>query len=1165
MEIMRLKSLIRLLVTLGLAVVNASCAKVDSLAQSVELPSFQMMTSSLFPAVVGQAYFYQIGLSGGVAPYTVTIVSGSLPSGLSMNSTGEIQGAPASGSAGTYNFGVQAVDGKLATVTRNFTLIVSLALNISTSSFPPALSGQWYTQVVSASGGSGVYTWSATGLPVGISIAPTTGVVSGNPVLNGSYAPTITVTDSNGLTNSKVIALNVTSPPSISTITLPAAEAGKPYNQALVATSGQSPYSFSISSGQLPQGLALSSAGVISGTAAFGSNVKNSPFNLTFQVTDALGQVATRSLALVVSAAPLILKDTEQSLRPGLVGIPYSDQLPFVGGRGTRTITATGLPPGVSLNAASGRLSGSPTTPGTYNVDFQIIDQNSLISNRTKKMTIRSAGLNGESEGGYMTTVGQYNGGWAQPFMLTHADMNGDGFRDIVYAGWDCQCVIVMLGNGAGVFTKNVHVATGRVWAVGVDDMDGDGHLDIVASLQTSNLNIFKGDSNWTNPPAITRQTVAVANDPLSFAIGDVNGDGKKDLLVTRWNGGVVGLYLNCGLGVTVPYNGNPTAACGVTGQTVINLHNPANPAAVSGPRGVALADMNGDGQLDLIYGSYNSSFVGISLGNGDGTFQAANTTAVSNPRQIRIADMNGDGKLDIISSMNAGVAVMLGNGFGGTTGIQSGIITDVGGTPEFLDVADVNGDGFPDIALAMQASHYNQIALFMNDGSGFPTNRQLGSTAYQAMGIALAPFLTGSTRPDLVFSAGQWVNISRVVLIRNNNQSSGFFLPKSYKSVPPDGNANVFGSPVAGDVNNDGYVDVVAKLGGAAALLLGGAGGLSLSNASIPTGETSANWWFGQQTLLSDVNLDGNLDFATANFNANGAGTVTVTLGNGDGTFGSQTSFTVNQSGCNLNLGARSMDFGDINRDGLPDLIIATGCANSPGSQVYIYYGFGDGTFNQMGPTILSGSGSYADFVKAEDIDGDGNLDVVIANNNAILQIYKGNGNGSFNLPAASVSLGISANIAQLALADFNNDGNIDVGACSVSGANIAVALTTNVASISSVSSIAGNVFSNDYISNICTGLVAADWNQDGRIDLMHRKTAANGIVGGGGGIHVYYGVGNGSFTVKGAPLSAANPGPYDEGLMCTTDLNGDGMLDLLTASPSNSYNTGSIINRSQ
>ena len=239
----------------------------------------------------GQAYSYTLTESGGVPPYTWSIVSGSLPPGLSLSSsTGVISGtlaaSPAQGtparpmSAGTptpvtYSFTVKVVDSGSPPLSAQAATAISNTpspLKVTTSSLPNGTVGAAYSQPLAATGGTGAYAWSlqnGSALPAGLSLNPS-GVISGTPTgPGGTFNFTIQVTDSaaSPQTATGALSIQIIAQLSISTTTLPGGVIGSAYIQSLAATGGTTPYTWSISAGSLPPGLLLnSSTGAITGT-----------------------------------------------------------------------------------------------------------------------------------------------------------------------------------------------------------------------------------------------------------------------------------------------------------------------------------------------------------------------------------------------------------------------------------------------------------------------------------------------------------------------------------------------------------------------------------------------------------------------------------------------------------------------------------------------------------------------------------------------------------------------------------------------------------------------------------------------------------------------------------------------------------------------------------
>src|SRR6202022_2269003 len=176
------------------------------------------------------------------------------------------------------------------------------ALGVTTTSLPGGTQNAAYSATLAAVGGTTPYSWSITSgtLPTGLTLAPSTGVISGTPTVVGTSNFTVQVTDANSVTATRALSLTVAGPPTVTTTALPGGTQNTAYTATLAATGGTAPYTWSITSGTLPTGLTLaSSTGVISGTPTV---VITS--NFTVQVTDASSLTGTTPLSLSVAAPP---------------------------------------------------------------------------------------------------------------------------------------------------------------------------------------------------------------------------------------------------------------------------------------------------------------------------------------------------------------------------------------------------------------------------------------------------------------------------------------------------------------------------------------------------------------------------------------------------------------------------------------------------------------------------------------------------------------------------------------------------------------------------------------------------------------------------------------------------------------------------------------------
>jgi len=293
--------------------ITAKDQKSQSASQSYTLTIFNApitinSTSPLPDGKVGNAYSQTLSVSGGVAPYTWTVIANALPAGISLNaSSGALSGTPTA--AGDFSFTVKVVDKNQASTTKAFTLTVAAStppLKITAASLPGGTVGVAYSQSVTAAGGATPYTWTAIAgsLPPGLSLNPANGSVTGTPSSAGTFNFTAQVRDSNNATASQAFTVTIANAtPNLAITTaspLPAGTIGAAYSQNLVAVGGTPPYSWSLTSGALPNGLGLNSAtGAITGTPA---NTGTSSF--TVRVTDRSSAVADQSFQLTVASAP---------------------------------------------------------------------------------------------------------------------------------------------------------------------------------------------------------------------------------------------------------------------------------------------------------------------------------------------------------------------------------------------------------------------------------------------------------------------------------------------------------------------------------------------------------------------------------------------------------------------------------------------------------------------------------------------------------------------------------------------------------------------------------------------------------------------------------------------------------------------------------------------
>ncbi len=348
-------------------------------------PALSITTASLPAAQVGAAYTgVTLASTGGTAPVTWAVTSGKLPAGLSINgASGAITGTPSS--LGSSKFTVTATDSSAPTPqTATTKLSINVngpTLSVTTTTLPAGYFGSLYAGATLAStGGTAPIAWAVTSgsLPAGLSLNPATGAISGMPEGAGVVTTfTVTATDSStptAQTASAVLSIAVASTPlAISGISvlggmvsaLPGGTVGVPYpGGTLVSTGGTAPITWAVTKGNLPTGISLNP-----GTGAF-TGTPSSPGAATFTVTatDSSGPTPlTAKIVLTIGVAG-VLTVTTKSLPGAQIGVGYPGAtLASTGGTApvTWSVTTGTLPSGLSLDAATGAVTGTPTVSGS--------------------------------------------------------------------------------------------------------------------------------------------------------------------------------------------------------------------------------------------------------------------------------------------------------------------------------------------------------------------------------------------------------------------------------------------------------------------------------------------------------------------------------------------------------------------------------------------------------------------------------------------------------------------------------------------------------------------------------------------------------------------------------------------------------------------------------
>lgn len=353
-----------------------------------------------------------------------------------------------------------------------------------------------------------------------------------------------------------------------------------------------------------------------------------------------------------------------------------------------------------------------------------------------------------------------YGSGGVTALSIAVADINGDGKPDIVVAngcglGPSCSigAVAVLLGNGDGTFqaAKNFKSGLAFTSSVAVADVNGDGKPDLVLSTGVT-----------CSPACAGMGSVLLGNGDGTFgtfhtfltggyeagavAIADVDGDDKLDILVSNAFENS-NLSGHGSLGVLLG-NGDGTFQAAQTYDT-----------GDLAPNSLVLGKLNDNGKLDAVL-VHPDGNLAVLMGNGDGSFQAAQIyrTGGALSYSVAIADINGDGKPDLIATGGTGsgesseVGVLLGNGDGS---FQPVVAFDTGAPfSSSVAVADVNGDGYPDLIVAHTCPTFcnaSPITVLLGNGDGTFKAPQRYTSGGKNANAVVATDVNGDGKPDLL------------------------------------------------------------------------------------------------------------------------------------------------------------------------------------------------------------------------------------------------------------------------------------------------------------------------------------------------------------------------------------------------------------------------------
>lgn len=659
-------------------------------------------------------------------------------------------------------------------------------------------------------------------------------------------------------------------------------------------------------------------------------------------------------------------------------------------------------------------------------------------------------------------------------------------------------------------------------------DINKDGKQDVlVLNSGDPSIGILLGQANYLFSP-MTKIT-GICSSPSGLSVVDINGDSNLDFVISC--GGSASFALQVRLG-----NGDGTFGSSIN----TNLDSFENI-----PSYLHLADINNDGRLDAINTNTGSANVSVRLGNGNGTFSTPGIFPTgTSPVAVTSIDINKDGFLDlaIANTADSTVSLLMGDGTG-----QFGTKVDigVGASPSALVAGNFDGDTYNDLIVVNYSD--SNVSVLINDQLGGFTPGASPGTGTSPNGIISGNF-NGDSFPDLLVSNSDDNTITFLAGLGNGNFSTGV----TYSSVINPSAINV------SDLDGDSIQDIlVVGVGNRELQILAGLNsgqfGLEYATAASPQGvnlidinnnnildvvvvsPTSKTLQYylndgkGKLSSPTQISLPDSSTMSIGaplvsrdkqdlivNFPNQAA--IGVYLNQGSNTFSTVTKFTVGS-------GPEYIASGDFNLDGKVDLAVANSTSNS----ISILLGVGDGSF--LGKTDYS-TGSTPGYLAIGDINNDNFLDIVVSNrNSATIQIFLGNGNGTFQ---TGIATSVASSPEGIVISDINGDGAPDI-IVNCTNDNL-----TGVAFGNGDGSLRTPAY---YSSGDTPKLISSsDFNGDTRLDLVVSNDS-------GRTFNIVFGSGIGQFNTNLTfPLNGSIPS------ISSGDLNNDNKTDIISLDSTNS-----------
>ncbi|HMG86249.1 MAG TPA: FG-GAP-like repeat-containing protein [Terracidiphilus sp.] len=677
------------------------------------------------------------------------------------------------------------------------------------------------------------------------------------------------------------------------------------------------------------------------------------------------------------------------------------------------------------------------------------------------------------------------------------------------------------LGAGTrGVAWTNVNTSAQSVAGVSyaVADLNGDGIPDLFVEdyFGTYDVLLGKGDGTFT----VVGSPFGPYSQTGSFVVGDFNNDGIPDVAAIN------GTYYGPSNTITI-FLGNGDGTFTVAGSS---------PAVGMSPSGITTADINGDGNADLVVSQTDSSGKGemaVFLGNGDGTFtQAPSPPSVgSTATSIVPADINGDGKPDLVLSGNggSGITILLGKGDGTFT-----VVAGPGQAGEAIaSVADLNNDGIPDLVFPSAPASY--LTVFLGNGDGTFTqapsspkvNLQIGPSAiadFNQDGIPdIVYAIPGTASAGILFGKGDGTFVQAPATITYAYDFSG--------------------NLVVADFNGDGWPDVLTEDGNSRTVIDSLTRPTETATASATVFIALAGTHLADASYAGDSNYNPSISGTIALWGAPSATITALTLTSAGTTVSSVTPGTVVTLTATVTAGASPVTAGQVNfcdasASHCTDIhLLGTAQLKSNGTAAYKFVP-GSGQHSYKAMFVENGLGTSSSSNVASLSVGPAKAPVYTD----MTSITATGVPGDYSLTATVEGFGGSA----------TPTGSVSFLDTSFSNTVLATApLSSGTAGTGWLISQTAAAGSNPIAE------VSGDFNGDGIPDVAILSTG--NTSGETGTIALFFGKGDGTFSA-GPTIQVTTSNLVAYTVMIGGDFNGDGKMDLAVLSPSFGYDSDNV-----